>query len=89
MNMTILKGGLMCASARIESGIARNLCLRGGNMNEDQIQGRIEEVKGELKKVGGKFAGNKHLQQKGKAQKAHGKLEADFGDLKEKADKSV
>jgi uncharacterized protein YjbJ (UPF0337 family) len=47
----------------------------------------MEEVKGEIKKVGGKVVGNKLLEQKGKVQKVHGKLQAAFGDQREKIDK--
>ena len=58
-------------------------------MNEDQIEGRIEEAKGKVKKVGGNVAGNKHLEQEGKLQNAHGKVQAAFCDLRAKIDKSV
>lgn len=50
-------------------------------MNEDQVKGRIEEVKGKVKEVTGKIIGNKDLEEKGKAQKNVGDLQADYGDL--------
>ncbi len=52
-------------------------------MNEDQINGRIEEAKGKVKKAAGKAVGNKALEKKGKLQNAHGKAQAAFGDLRE------
>lgn len=52
-------------------------------MNKDQVQGRIREVKGEVKKDVGKAAGNKSLEREGRAQNVHGKLQAKFGDLRE------
>ena len=52
-------------------------------MNKDQVQGRIREVKGEVKKDVGKAAGNRSLEKEGRAQNVHGKLQAKFGDLRE------
>ena len=54
-----------------------------GNMNKDQVKGRVEEAKGKVKEVAGKAAGNKELEQKGRMQKAGGKIQAGYGDLKE------
>jgi uncharacterized protein YjbJ (UPF0337 family) len=58
-------------------------------MNEDQVTGRVEEVKGKVKKAAGKAVGNKALERKGKLQNAHGKRQANFGDLREEISKSV
>ena len=52
-------------------------------MNKDQVKGRAEEAKGKLKQVTGKAVGNKELEQKGRIQKAGGKIQAGYGDLKE------
>jgi uncharacterized protein YjbJ (UPF0337 family) len=52
-------------------------------MNNDQVKGRVEEVKGGVRKAAGKAVGNKALEKKGRAQSIHGKLQADFGDLRE------
>ncbi|OOC51164.1 MULTISPECIES: CsbD family protein [Thioalkalivibrio] len=51
-------------------------------MNKDQIKGRVEEAKGQAKQTAGKVVGNKELEVKGRAQKAGGKLQAGYGDLK-------
>ena len=51
-------------------------------MNKDQIKGRVEEVKGTVKKVAGKITDNKNLELKGNIQKNVGKAQAGFGDLK-------
>jgi uncharacterized protein YjbJ (UPF0337 family) len=53
------------------------------NMNKDQVKGRVEEAKGKVKQVTGKAVGNKELEQKGRIQKAGGKIQAGYGDLKE------
>jgi len=52
-------------------------------MNKDQVKGRVEQVKGKVKQVAGALVGNKSLEQRGKVQKAVGKVEAGIGDLKE------
>lgn len=52
-------------------------------MNKDQVEGRIEELKGKAKEVVGKAVGNPTLEVKGKVQKAVGTVQAGYGDLKE------
>ena len=52
-------------------------------MNEDQVRGRIKEVKGEVRNVAGKIVGNKKLERKGKIQNVSGKIQAGYGDLKD------
>ena len=52
-------------------------------MNKDQAKGRIEEAKRKVKEVAGKMVGNETLEQKGKVQKAVGKVQAGYGDLKD------
>jgi uncharacterized protein YjbJ (UPF0337 family) len=61
---------------------------KGGTLNDDQVNGRIEEAKGSIKKAAGNAVGNRVLARKGKIQKAQGKAQADFGDLREEIDKS-
>ncbi len=51
-------------------------------MNKDQIKGRIKEAKGTVKETAGKATGKVILEQKGKLQKAAGKAQAGFGDIK-------
>jgi uncharacterized protein YjbJ (UPF0337 family) len=58
-------------------------------MNEDQIEGRIEESRGKVKKLAGKAVGNKNLEKEGRIQNAHGKAQAEFGDVREHIDKST
>ena len=58
-------------------------------MNEDQVIGRVEEAKGKVKKAAGKAVGNKDLEKEGKLQNAHGKAQAEFGDLREDIKKSI
>jgi uncharacterized protein YjbJ (UPF0337 family) len=51
-------------------------------VNNDQVKGRVKEVKGKAKQVAGILVGDKTLEQKGKAQNAAGKVQAGYGDLK-------
>ena len=51
-------------------------------MNKDQVNGRINEVIGNVKEIAGKITDNKDLEVKGNIQKNIGKAQADFGDLK-------
>jgi uncharacterized protein YjbJ (UPF0337 family) len=51
-------------------------------MNKDQVKGRTGEAKGTVKETAGKVTGNASLEQKGKLQKAAGKMQAGYGDAK-------
>ena len=52
-------------------------------MNKDQVKGRAEQVKGSVKETTGKAVGNPKLQSEGQVDKATGKAQADYGDLKQ------
>ena len=52
-------------------------------MNKDQVKGRIEQAKGAVKETTGKAVGNKKLETEGQIDKATGKTQAVYGDLKE------
>lgn len=52
-------------------------------MNKDQVKGRIEEVKGKVQEIPGKVVGNKDLEQKGQIKNTLGKVQVQYGDLKE------
>lgn len=52
------------------------------SINKDQIKGRVTEAKGTIKEAAGKLVGNEKLEAKGKFQKAVGKVQAKFGDVK-------
>jgi len=51
------------------------------SVNKDQVQGRVEEVKGAVKEVTGKAVGDKTLEAKGNVQKNFGKVQAKVGDI--------
>ncbi len=51
-------------------------------MNKDQVKGRVEEAKGTVKETAGKVTGKEDLELKGKLQKAAGKVQAGYGDIK-------
>ena len=52
-------------------------------MNEDQIRGKVEEVKGKVKAAAGVILDDDALEVEGIVQKNIGKIQSDFGDLKE------
>ena len=52
-------------------------------MNKDQVEGRIDQVKGAIKEATGKVVGNDQLKAEGHADKIVGKVQADVGDAKE------
>ena len=58
-------------------------------MNKDQVKGRVEEAKGSIKEAAGKAVGNPNLQDQGTVDKAAGKVQAGYGDAKEKVKKAV
>ena len=57
-------------------------------MNKDQVKGRVKEAEGKVKEVAGKLVGNSTLEQKGKAEKTVGKVQAAYGDIKNDVKKS-
>lgn len=56
-------------------------------MNKDQVKGRLKQSKGEIKKGAGKALGNKSLEAEGRIDKASGKAQSTYGDLKNTIDK--
>lgn len=52
-------------------------------MNKDQVKGRVEQAKGSVKEAAGKVVGNKRLETEGQIDKATGKSQATYGDIKE------
>jgi uncharacterized protein YjbJ (UPF0337 family) len=57
-------------------------------INKDQVQGRVDEVKGAIKETAGKTVGNPSLQVKGNIEKNLGKVQAKVGDVTEDLKKS-
>ena len=51
-------------------------------MNQDQINGRVDEAKGTVKEVTGKILDDKGMEIKGNIQKNVGKAQKGYGDLK-------
>ena len=52
-------------------------------MNKDQIKGAVKEVEGKVKEVAGKTVGNQKLETEGQIDKAAGKMQSAYGDLKD------
>ena len=58
-------------------------------MNKDQVKGRVEQAKGNVKETAGKVVGNTKLQSEGTVDKAVGKAQAGYGDAKEKVKDAI
>lgn len=58
-------------------------------MNKDQVEGRLETVKGHIKEAAGKVVGNKKLEAEGRIDQVTGKTQSNYGDAKEKAADAV
>jgi uncharacterized protein YjbJ (UPF0337 family) len=58
-------------------------------MNKDQVKGRVEQAKGSIKETTGKVVGNPNLQGEGAVDKAAGKAQANYGDVKEKVKNAI
>jgi uncharacterized protein YjbJ (UPF0337 family) len=52
-------------------------------MNKDQVKGRVEEAKGSIKQTAGRVTGKPDLEDRGTIEKAAGKVQKTFGDVKE------
>ncbi|HEX7639574.1 MAG TPA: CsbD family protein [Burkholderiaceae bacterium] len=53
-------------------------------MNKDQVNGRVETAKGNVKEAAGKAVGNDRLAAEGRADQAAGKIQSGVGDAKRK-----
>lgn len=58
-------------------------------MNDDQIKGKEKQVEGEVKDRAGGALGDNKTQGEGKLDKAAGKVQEGYGNLKEKVKDSV
>jgi len=52
-------------------------------MNKDQVKGRMEQAKGSVKEATGKMVRSKKMEAEGQIDKATGKAQATYGDIKE------
>jgi len=80
-----MQAGTPAIDGRLESAERNSFIVirdQENSMNKDQIKGRFEETKGKVKQVTGKAVGNRELEHKGRVQKAGGKIQAGYGDLK-------
>jgi uncharacterized protein YjbJ (UPF0337 family) len=50
-------------------------------MNKNQINGKMTQIKGQVKELVGKAVGNPTMEMKGKATKVAGKAQAKLGDV--------
>ena len=63
--------------------------LEENNVNKDQVKGRAKEVKGNIKEAAGKLVGNDKLKIEGRVDKAVGKAQGAYGDLKDAVKKKA
>ncbi|HEX4377416.1 MAG TPA: CsbD family protein [Steroidobacteraceae bacterium] len=56
-------------------------------MNKDQVKGRVEEAKGSIKEAAGRMTGKPDLEDRGAVQKAAGKVQKTYGDVKDEVKK--
>ncbi len=56
-------------------------------MNKDQVKGRLKQAEGKVKEVAGKVVGNDNLKARGQVEKAVGKAQTSYGDLKDAVEK--
>ncbi|MFO7596751.1 MAG: CsbD family protein [Desulfocurvibacter africanus] len=57
-------------------------------MNKDQAKGRVKEVQGKAKEITGKVIGDQSMELKGKLERAGGKGQGLYGDVKANLKKS-
>lgn len=57
--------------------------------NKDQLGGVVKQAKGAVKEAVGKATGNRQTQAEGTAEKLSGKVQKEYGDLKEKVKKAL
>lgn len=55
-------------------------------MNEDQVKGTLEKVKGNVKEAAGKLVGNESLEAEGRADQISGAVQKKVGDVKDAVD---
>jgi uncharacterized protein YjbJ (UPF0337 family) len=53
-------------------------------MNEHQVKGRAEQVKGKVKEAAGRAVGNDRLRAKGEVEQVTGETRKTYGDAKER-----
>jgi uncharacterized protein YjbJ (UPF0337 family) len=58
-------------------------------MNDDQVKGRADEVKGNIKEKTGQVIGNRDLEEEGTVDKTSGKVQSGVGDAKEKVKDAI
>jgi uncharacterized protein YjbJ (UPF0337 family) len=58
-------------------------------MNKDQVNGRAETIKGNVKEAAGKIVGNERLTAEGQADQVAGKVQSTVGDVKNNVGNAV
>lgn len=55
------------------------------HMDKDRVKGKIEDIKGRVKRQAGEWTGNERLQDEGAMQQAKGKVQNAWGKVKDAA----
>jgi uncharacterized protein YjbJ (UPF0337 family) len=58
-------------------------------MNKDQVKGRAETAKGNVKEAAGKLVGDERLATRGQGEQAAGKVRSSVGDAKSNVGKAL
>ncbi|MER8602746.1 CsbD family protein [Mesorhizobium sp. M1156] len=58
-------------------------------VNKDQVAGVAKQAKGSVKQTAGKATGNRRTEAEGDADKATGKMQKAYGDVKDKVKKAL
>lgn len=89
---SLVVAGLCSVADRPQDGVSVTFIVihyQESSLNKRQVKGRIDQVMGQVKQVIGKAVGNKELEQKGRKQKAGGKVQSGHGDRKEEIEDSI
>jgi len=87
MRDSVSIGSRSLASGRTDS--ISNPFQRGFAMNDDQVKGRADQLKGTIKEKTGQVIGNPDLENEGTADKVSGKVQSTVGDAKEKVKDAI
>jgi uncharacterized protein YjbJ (UPF0337 family) len=58
-------------------------------MNQDELKGKIDQVKGRAKQAAGDITGNERLREEGAADEAGGKVQDTFGKARRKVGEAI
>jgi uncharacterized protein YjbJ (UPF0337 family) len=63
--------------------------IQEGNMNKDQVEGKVKDIAGRAERQVGEWTGNTEAQLKGTAKQAEGKVQNAYGNVKDAGEKAA